>query len=703
MTDRIHLHLSRYVSLGWSIIPAHGVMLNFPSRTEQACACYQSARCGSPGKHPVGKWKDKPVFTLRDLAWARESYRMDHDGWEPNWAMVLGRSGVAALDIDQHEGGPDGRSSWDEMERKYGKLPPAPQDTRGHTLFKLPAETENWPTKIELAPGVELFTGNSRADHILYIPPSEHPSGASYRWLPGAAPWEVELPLVPAWIMELAGEAADRQPMRVERLPRSAEEYAARTLARPVRGSDVLSRSRAYLAQVPGAIQGHRGDDHTFKVACRLIVDFGLSIGEAYPLLAEWNQVCVPPWSDADLYVKLRSADQRRGPRGRLRDAEYRRTGDDEFDYLKGTVLEIVRPKRAGSPVPRTPVASCECGGEHSRETPTTDGASVMGDVNPFSADLDDPAAKDRLAEDTAAYRSALRASIDHIRQASRKYYCSSPRSALQKPKRGFALRDRKVKYRCNSWGCMKCKKYYVFRWRETVTLRMAGPAAPETVYVATIESAQWEAVHQRIARARRRLGTRHGNYYTFKPDGANGGTVTVYTTADVLADLAGGRSLTARQACDELTNLLSGYYGDTCPIRSSRGWALIKEEDRGRDEYTTVARWHHSVTDELFDRACRVCGIETETKPVDQTPRPRRVLGYQYWAYPPDWTEYQKEFFRHLLTFGVTPDGQYIGDFDTPPRPEPVEVVLVTKKSKRAAARAGEAGEAETLDLLCV
>jgi hypothetical protein len=42
--------------------------------------------------------------------------------------------------------------------------------------------------------------------------------------------------------------------------------------------------------------------------ACRAIRDFGLSESEAFEVLREWNQRCVPPWSDRDLLAKLHGA-----------------------------------------------------------------------------------------------------------------------------------------------------------------------------------------------------------------------------------------------------------------------------------------------------------------------------------------------------------------------------------------------------------
>lgn len=68
-------------------------------------------------------------------------------------------------------------------------------------------------------------------------------------------------------------------------------------------------RAAAYLATIPPAVSGQRGHDRTFHAACVLVKGFGLTLGEARPLLREWNDRCAPPWSAAELEHKLKSAD----------------------------------------------------------------------------------------------------------------------------------------------------------------------------------------------------------------------------------------------------------------------------------------------------------------------------------------------------------------------------------------------------------
>lgn len=91
----------------------------------------------------------------------------------------------------------------------------------------------------------------------------------------------------------------------------------------PVQGaaaSDVEGRAEAYLRAVPPAVSGCSGHNHTFRVACVLVNGFNLSPEKAYPLLAEWNQTCDPPWNEKELRHKLDDAAKQEGPRGWLLD-----------------------------------------------------------------------------------------------------------------------------------------------------------------------------------------------------------------------------------------------------------------------------------------------------------------------------------------------------------------------------------------------
>jgi len=88
---------------------------------------------------------------------------------------------------------------------------------------------------------------------------------------------------------------------RSARAPRAAPPAAADRL-------HAVERARRYLAAMPAAVAGQRGDALTFRVCCRVARGFALECDEAVQALAEWNARCDPPWSEPDLVAKLERA-----------------------------------------------------------------------------------------------------------------------------------------------------------------------------------------------------------------------------------------------------------------------------------------------------------------------------------------------------------------------------------------------------------
>lgn len=97
-------------------------------------------------------------------------------------------------------------------------------------------------------------------------------------------------------------EAPPADPARPPRLPSTTGDL-----------SSAARRARAYIQKMGPSIEGQNGDDHLIKVAYTLIRDFALPEDLALEILLEWNQACVPPWSERDLRTKVASA--RRGGR----------------------------------------------------------------------------------------------------------------------------------------------------------------------------------------------------------------------------------------------------------------------------------------------------------------------------------------------------------------------------------------------------
>jgi hypothetical protein len=82
-------------------------------------------------------------------------------------------------------------------------------------------------------------------------------------------------------------------------------------------------RARKYIDKMPPAVAGQHGHQQTFAVAVALVHGFALSDAEAWPILAEYNTRCAPPWSEAELRHKIESAgklNRHPKPRGHLLD-----------------------------------------------------------------------------------------------------------------------------------------------------------------------------------------------------------------------------------------------------------------------------------------------------------------------------------------------------------------------------------------------
>jgi hypothetical protein len=96
---------------------------------------------------------------------------------------------------------------------------------------------------------------------------------------------------------------------------------AAHDQTRRAASQDGLARATRYLESVPPAIAGAHGDQHTFKVCCRVVRGFDLDDESAIAALLTWNARCEPPWPEAELRRKILGARQygREPIGGRLR------------------------------------------------------------------------------------------------------------------------------------------------------------------------------------------------------------------------------------------------------------------------------------------------------------------------------------------------------------------------------------------------
>jgi hypothetical protein len=93
------------------------------------------------------------------------------------------------------------------------------------------------------------------------------------------------------------------------------ETTAAVATAEP---SDLHDRILAYLAAIPGAVEGNGGDQQTFTVACELVNGWNLTAEQALPYLQAYSDKCEPAWTQKELLHKLSEAEKapHQKPRG---------------------------------------------------------------------------------------------------------------------------------------------------------------------------------------------------------------------------------------------------------------------------------------------------------------------------------------------------------------------------------------------------
>lgn len=306
-----------YAARGFRVVPLHSVKAEVtPSGPAMVCSCSRGAACAkSAGKHPrLGKWQE---FATADG---------DKVGaWFNRWPAsnvgiaMGGAERLLALDVD----GPDGAASLAELEAKHGQLPRTLTSRSGradggeHRIFRIPDELAELGNRVgngkAFAKGLDVRGSGGQ----IVVAPSMHRSGAVYRWTDDAS-----IADLPKWLYDLIQAKPEQAiaPLPAPMTPGSS------------RGIDKVERARKYLSNIEGAIEGEQGGTHTFVTAQKIGRGFDLDEQTTYELLAgDFNRRCDPPWTEQDLWRKVRQAFR-------------------EGTFVIGSLLNVAPPARAPRP-----------------------------------------------------------------------------------------------------------------------------------------------------------------------------------------------------------------------------------------------------------------------------------------------------------------------------------------------------------------
>lgn len=217
------------------------------------------------GKRPIVAWTK---FQSRQ-ATPQEVERWFRAARTPNLGVVTGAvSNLVVIDVDVQHGG---SQSLARLELEHGNLPDTVEARTGgggrHLYFSHPGGVVH--NRVGLAPGLDV-----RGDGgCIVAPPSVHPSGQRYAWIPGHAPDEIALATLPAWLLHLARPPA----------------------ARP---GHPLSHWRKLTRE--GVAEGSRND--TLASLAGHLLRQGVDPEVVLELLLAWNRVrCRPPLPDAEV------------------------------------------------------------------------------------------------------------------------------------------------------------------------------------------------------------------------------------------------------------------------------------------------------------------------------------------------------------------------------------------------------------------
>jgi len=230
----------RYLARGWSVLPLR-------ERDKRPLIHWENLQNERPSEDDIAEW-----------------FRRWPDA---NVGIVTGEiSNLIVLDVDPKHGGD---ATLERLEHRFRPLSATAEAVTGgggrHLYFAHPG----WLTRNRagLAQGIDL-----RGDGgYVVAPPSIHPSGRPYAWVPGHGPDEITLAPLPRWLIV---------PIRGPRIGRSLSDWR-----RLVREGVAEGRRNSTIASLTGHLLWH-----------------GVDPDVTLELLLAWNRIrCRPPLDDAEV------------------------------------------------------------------------------------------------------------------------------------------------------------------------------------------------------------------------------------------------------------------------------------------------------------------------------------------------------------------------------------------------------------------
>lgn len=162
------------------------------------------ARGGAWKRPMLSEWRTLQEQLVPDDTFARWYHpQTGEHRLRPNMGILAGRcsGNVFVIDMDVHKK-PEAMQWWRGVMAVHNSdldLETVEQRTGGGGLQKLFRAPMGWPAPTNKTPiGVDIRGQGGFA----VMAPSQHESGREYAWLPGRAPWEVEILEAPVWLLK---------------------------------------------------------------------------------------------------------------------------------------------------------------------------------------------------------------------------------------------------------------------------------------------------------------------------------------------------------------------------------------------------------------------------------------------------------------------------------------------------------------------